>query len=412
VRDPSLQPVRDPSLATATPPAPSASPAPAVAAATPAATPAPAAPPAPALIVVSVTNPLAEKRGPETVVLALRDLETIVHGIVPQKTLVFDAAGKAVRSQLIDSDGDEALDQLVFQSDFGPSETKSFQLRSGERSHSPRDDFKVYGRFVRERHDDFAWENDLVAHRMYGPDLETYKKEPLVSSGIDVWSKKTPRLLINEWYMTDDYHQDKGDGADFYSVGKSRGCGGLGIWAGGKLHVSRNFVSSRVLANGPIRLIFELSYAPWDAGGVRVGETKRITLDAGTPFNQFQSTFTKQARPISVALGIAKHPGASVKAEAKSGFLQTWEPVKEGQNGNLGCAIVLPPGVAADPQQSDTDTLLVTQVKAPEPLTYHVGSTWDRGGRVANALAWEGEVRALSSRIGAPLRVSLSAAAH
>ena len=74
---------------------------------------------------------------------------------------------------------------------------------------------------MRERHDDFAWENDRVAHRMYGTGLETWKKEPLTSSGIDVWVKRARRLVINDWYMTDDYHRDNGDGADFYSV-KSR----------------------------------------------------------------------------------------------------------------------------------------------------------------------------------------------
>ena len=37
------------------------------------------------------------------------------------------------------------------------------------------------------------------------------------------------KLVVNDWYMTDDYHQDHGEGADLYGVGKSRGCGGLGI---------------------------------------------------------------------------------------------------------------------------------------------------------------------------------------
>jgi len=78
---------------------------------------------------------------------------------------------------------------------------------------------------ARERHDDFAFENDRVAHRMYGPALETWKADPLTSSGIDVWVKRTPRLVVNEWYQSDDYHRDNGDGADFYSVGPSRGCG-------------------------------------------------------------------------------------------------------------------------------------------------------------------------------------------
>ena len=89
---------------------------------------------------------------------------------------------------------------------------------------------------MRERRDDFAWENDLVAHRMYGAALETWAQEPLTSSGLDVWVKRTPRLVINDWYMVDDYHRDTGEGADLYSAGRTRGCGGSGLLAGGKLY--------------------------------------------------------------------------------------------------------------------------------------------------------------------------------
>ena len=38
--------------------------------------------------------------------------------------------------------------------------------------------------------------------------------------------------MINDWYMTDDYHRDNGEGGDLYSVGKSRGCGGIAVWTG------------------------------------------------------------------------------------------------------------------------------------------------------------------------------------
>ena len=64
---------------------------------------------------------------------------------------------------------------------------------------------------------------------MYGAALETWKQEPLTSSGLDVWVKRTPRLIINDWYMVDDYHRDTGEGADLYSVGRTRGCGGSGL---------------------------------------------------------------------------------------------------------------------------------------------------------------------------------------
>src|SRR2546428_90455 len=85
-------------------------------------------------------------------------------------------------------------------------------------------------------------------------------KLPLTSATIDIWSKRTPRMVVNDWYLADDYHEDHGDGFDDYSAGKSRGCGGNGLWAADQLWVSQNFVNSRALANGPIRVLFELDY--------------------------------------------------------------------------------------------------------------------------------------------------------
>ncbi len=238
----------------------------------------------------------------------------------------------------------------------------------------------------------------------------------MISSGIDTWVKRAHKLVINDWYLTGDYHRDNGDGADFYGVGKSRGCGGLGIWAGGKLVVSRNFTSSRVLANGPIRLVFELRYAPWDVGaGVRVAETKRVTLDAGTAFNRFESTFTGAGpAKLSAGVGIAKHAGSAVTVDAASASLRVWEPLKgkEGDdNGSLGCAIVLAPGAPLEEHHGDLDYLVVTPVPPGGKLVYHVGSTWDRGSKIRDAAAWGREVQALAARVAAPVKVSVSAPA-
>jgi hypothetical protein len=65
---------------------------------------------------------------------------------------------------------------------------RRYELTVGDRVVYKRDDFKAYGRFVRERRDDFAWENDRVAHRMYGAALETWAQEPLTSSAVDAWA--------------------------------------------------------------------------------------------------------------------------------------------------------------------------------------------------------------------------------
>jgi unsaturated rhamnogalacturonyl hydrolase len=360
-------------------------------------------------ISVSITNPVALARVHETVSLSAAQIAKAAPGFDIKKAQVLDASGKELLSQLVDEDGDDTIDALVFQVDLPAKGSKKVTLLAGQRHLAAASDFHVYGRFVRERHDDFAWENDLVAHRMYGPDLETCKKEPLVSSGVDVWVKKVPRLVVNEWYMTDDYHQDHGEGADFYGVGKSRGAGGLGIWVGGKLAVSKNFVQSRVLANGPIRLIFELTYAPWDAGGTTVGETKRVVLDAGSHFNLFQSRFSGQFAGLSAGIGISKHPDAKLSNEAGKGILRVWEPLDGGKNGHLGLAIVLPPGSKGHAESTDSDYLLVAPIPSNGRLVYAMGTAWDRGGDVGDSTAWSKTVQAMAQRWANPIKVTLTA---
>jgi unsaturated rhamnogalacturonyl hydrolase len=361
-------------------------------------------------VTVKVANPLAHARKSETVVLHLHDLRRLVPSLDPAETVVVDAGGAEIPSQLVDMDGDEVADDLVFQDDFAPRASKTFAVRAGTRRQPTRDDYRVYGRFVRERHDDFAWENDRIAHRMYGPGLETWAEEPLVSSGVDVWTKRVRKLIVNDWYLTDDYHQDHGEGADLYSVGKSRGCGGLGIYQEGKFAVSRNFTSSRVLANGPIRLVFELTYASWVAGNARVSETKRVILDAGQNFDRFESTFSidPKGTPLVVGLGIAEHQGGLAEVDPHAAWLRTWEPLKQ-PNGNLGCAIVLP-NATADYQVTDTDYLLVTAVPTTGTLVYFAGFGWDRGSDVADAAAWGRLVESKAREAATPLQVSLALA--
>jgi hypothetical protein len=391
-------------LAAVPAPAPTAAPA----------APAPAAPtalPAPP-VAVKVQNPLPTPRGAETIALTLAELRKLSPGLDAPKIVVLDAKRQPVLSQLVDSDGDDVADELVFQTDLAAKETRPFTVESGTRPTYKPDDFKVYGRFVRERHDDFAWENDRVAHRMYGPDLEIWKKEPLTSSGIDVWVKRTKKLVVNDWYMTDDYHRDNGDGADFYSVSKSRGCGGVAIFAGDKPAVSRNFVSSRVLANGPLRLIFELGYAPFDAGpNVKVTETKRITLDAGRNFNRVASTFKVEGAgtaKVDVGVGIGKHANADLKTDKL--WMRTWEKVKD-DDSSLGCAVVLPAGTSAALRPTDLDTFLVAKASAGVPFIYYMGSEWSkRPGGAADAGSWTKALQEQARDVASPVKVTLAAA--
>lgn len=351
---------------------------------------------------LTVRNELAVARASETVELTAAALAPL--GTDLARIHVFDGA-REVLAQALDLDGDGNSESLIFQTDIAAKTVRSFDLRIGEKRTYRKEDFHVYGRFVRERFDDFAWENDRVAHRMYGAALETWQKEPLTSSTVDVWLKRTRRLVINDWYMTDDYHRDTGEGADFYSAGKSRGCGGSGLWRDGKLVVSKNFRESRVLANGPIRLVFELRYPLWDAADaadVR-SETKRITLDAGQHFNRFESRYDVDG-DVTYAAGIRKNASANTRVERASGWLRTWEAVKGG-TGQFGCAIVFDPATIVDVTEADGNHVVVARA----PAAYFVGSGWDRGGDFAGVADFDRAIEQWAQRVKSPLRVEVKA---
>ncbi len=326
------------------------------------------------------------------------------------RVVVTDAAtGREILAQAVDEDGDGVFDRIVFQTAFAPRETREFRLSRGERRKPRREDYRVYGRFVRERHDDFAWENDRVAFRIYGEALETFEKEPLTSSTVDAWSKRTNRLVLNDWYLVDDYHRDHGEGGDFYPAGRTRGCGGSGLVRDGALAVSKNFRSSRVLAAGPIRLVFEVTYPEWEAPGPKATEVKRVTLDAGSHFNRFESFYeTEGEGPVTWAAGIRKAEGVTPRVDREGGVVRTWEhQTRYGEDGWLGCGLVVDPAAVVDVREEAGNQLLVARTPKGRPATWYAGSGWDRSGHFADAAAWDRHLDAFAARVRSPLVVEV-----
>ncbi len=360
---------------------------------------------------VTVTNRLDIPRANETITLQAADVLRLLAIDDVRRVHVRDAGGRDVLMQPIDLNDDGKFEEVIFQVDVGPRETKKLSLAAGERPELRREDYKAYGRFVRERRDDFAWENDRIAHRMYGAALETWAQEPLTSSAVDVWTKRVPRLIINDWYMLDDYHKDNGTGGDFYSAGKSRGCGGNGLWVAGKLYPSANFRDSRVLANGPIRVMFELMYQPWDAAGAKVSEVKRITLDAGQNLDRFESSYKIEGAggdgAMAHAVGIRKAAGSVSAANRDRGTLRTWEPMK-GAPGNLGCGVIVTTGEVTGVNEGDSNYLVVTALQRGRPVVYYAGFAWDQAGQVKNVAEWDAYLEQYVRRLSSPLDVRLS----
>jgi hypothetical protein len=128
---------------------------------------------------------------------------------------------------------------------------------------------------------------------------------------VDVWVKKVRTPVVDKWYKRGEYHHDEGEGLDYYSVGQSRGCGGTTIVADGKLHNSSNFTKYKVIADGPLRAVFELTYGGFDVGNGRTAsEVKRFSIDAGSNMTRVETRFTSNRKePLTVGVGIVQRDG-------------------------------------------------------------------------------------------------------
>lgn len=273
---------------------------------------------------------------------------------------------------------------------------------------------RVFGRFAPERKDDFAWESDKIAFRIYGPALQ---KTGEVSSGLDVWSKRVPKLVINEWYAREAaaakigkeaVHKDAGTGLDCYKVGPTLGCGGVAVWDDGKLVMSKNYTDYKVIANGPIRFVVDLTYAPWDALGTQVSEVKRITLDAGSHLNKLRDTFTFSGRDtLPIAAGVYMHPeGAGAKLTPPQPgyeFASIWEPA-DLHAGMMSTGIVMPPGAEATFKEADKHALYIRNAKSGVPLTHYAGAGWSKYD-VPDHETWQKLLKDFDDRLKHPLAV-------
>jgi hypothetical protein len=358
---------------------------------------------------VTVRNPTNFARSNETITLQASTLRRLLSVDDIRRVHVRNVrSGQELLTQAVDTTGDGIYDQLIFQTDIGPGATETFELSAGERRIPAPGEFKAYGRFVREREDDFAWENDRIADRMYGKALETSLIDPLTSSAVDVWVKRVSRLVINEWYMVDDYHRDHGEGGDFYNAGSTRGCGGNGIWKDGRLYPSTNFIRTRVLANGPIRVMFELTYPAWDANGMAVAEVKRVTLDAGQNFNRFESRYAVESRTARLidGIGIRKGTNPVISESRETANLRSWETLPD-DHGQLGCAIIADPANFVDFKEDAKNFLMIVKVPENRIAVYYAGFGWSQGG-FPTAQDWSEYVARYAEQLRSPLEATVS----
>jgi len=260
----------------------------------------------------------------------------------------------------------------------------------------------AYGRFVPEREDDFAWENDKVAFRVYGPSSGGKGQV----SGVDAWLKKVPYSVIDKWYagflVGNSYHEDRGEGYDPFHVGDSRGVGGTAIWIDGKAWAAGKYASYEVLQSGADVVEFKLQYE-WDTPLGLVGESKTITLALGDQLYQVNSVFTLDGKPASlpIAIGLTTHDEkAQVFSNQETGRISAWEAIDEM---GVGTGVLMAPDrtveiLHAPSKDKDASHIwLLTSSNENGELIFSAGFAWQAAQEITTIKAWN---EYLDSRVG------------
>jgi hypothetical protein len=363
---------------------------------------------------LAVSNPLGVARLEEVLDLPLSEVLQHSHvSVADQLAVIDDATQEHLPTQPYSTSGTAAAPDRFLVLVKVPAHA-TLHLTFQRVDHPVAVEPLVYGREAVERKDDFAWENQLVAYRVYGPALQATGE---ITSGIDVWSKRVPNFVINTFYQRDaegqrtknpalSYHKDNGQGLDSYEVGPSRGCGGTAVFVDGKLFVSKNYTRLKQLSTGPIRFAFELTYAPWDASGIEVTETKRITLDAGSRLNRIDSAFTFDGgKTIDVAAGLAIHKGADADQLEDGSVLSVWDTPQDATAGRIATGMV-----SVDEHRASLlagHALMIFVVKSGQTFHYAAGSGWSKAD-MPTQQAWNDYLRLYLLQQQNPLKLHWS----
>jgi unsaturated chondroitin disaccharide hydrolase len=369
-----------------------------------------------AVVKLAVTNPSADARMAEDIVVPVAAIKRIAPDFAAGNAIVTtsDAATLAddaralqtveLPSQADDLDGDGRYDEIAFQIDLQPHQTRIVTIAWGEpaaiqrlRSQYPK---RTDARFA-THYEGPGWESEQTAWRIY------FDKR----NAIDLYGKRRPGLYLDLFASPEYvYHQESPLGRDIYGIGRAIGPGGIGVLVNGQAEHVADVAERkwRVVSSGPVRSIVELEYKEWKVAGRTVHLVSRITQWAGE--HGFEHRITIEgADGLPLVTGLPLKPAAAklnlsiphVRA------LATWGPqvVLSGNKAqdtdladeNLGVAVLLPESNAGEESKDDSN-LLIGVHPHDNSAHWYAAAVWDQEGTEALAVNKGGMVHPVVAR--------------
>jgi len=349
---------------------------------------------------LAVSNPTDELRLHENVVLSVADLQRIAPDFKAGDVIVTTSDAATIEadaqtlqtielpSQADDLDGDNKYDELAFQIELKPKQTRIVTLAYGEtatiqrlRSDYPK---RTAAKFTM-KFDGLAWESEANAWRIY------FDKR----NAIDIYGKRRPGLYLEMFGAPEYvYHWESPLGRDIYRIGDAIGVGAVAALVDGKA-VKVSDVAERkwrIINAGPVRVIVELTYKGWKVGGREVNLTSRMTQWAGK--HGFEHRIIAEGTDgLTLVTGVVRHPGLEEKVieptAADPALVRAWwgpQVVEEGPTAtsthnlpkqNLGLAIIAPGLESKLPADDPLNHLVQPQIKNGMASWYVLG-VWDQ----------------------------------
>jgi len=346
---------------------------------------------------VAVSNPSSTARSAADIVIPIAGIRKVAPDFKPgavivtvsdASTLEEDAAvlrTEELPSQLDDLDGDGKADELAFQVDLAPHQSRIVTISYGEgaRIWRLRSDYKQRTAALFSRKiEGLGWESERVAFRIYF--------DP--RNAIDIYGKRRPTLQLAMYASPDyAYHDESPEGRDMFKVGDSIGIGAVAATVDGKLIKVADVKERkwRILSNGPVRSIVELEYDGWNVAGRIIQLRSRITQWAGE--RGFEHAISADSgNNFAFVTGLPVKPGIPpVNSEKDSPvtWIATWgeqvvapgaTATEEIQGQNLGLA-VLTTAHGAEPRDDAKNHLVVFHLK-DSSATWYAMAAWDQEG--------------------------------
>ena len=317
--------------------------------------------------------------------------------------IIKDASGQEVPYQIISKKDKPEI--ILIQVSVAGKGKSAYQIVAGKPAPVKA---RTSGRYIPERKDDFAWENDLAAYRMYGPAL--VKEKP--SNGVDLWLKRTSELIVDTFYHKElkkgkSYHVDHGKGLDCYKVGQYLGCGGIAPYIDGKLYVHSHYNAWQVLENGPLRTRFKLTYDTVKINGKVYKQDLIITADAGSALNKAEVIISGEKTNMNLAAGIFLHDGKGLKKAGKNFITYAENAVSDAgiPSGRNYVGVVFNSGKITF-SEDKIHSLIISPYKTTTTFTYYFGGGWSKWQYPTDG-DWYKAMEEFAEKVKKPLKIKV-----